>query len=109
MKCWAFAPTFVGMLTTPKKSGPAATLYVCTNFRSGVHSSCAARGSKSLLAELKAEALTRDLDVIIDTVVCLGHCEIGPNVRIAGGEILHGVTSKDIGAIIDRLHSVNAQ
>ena len=80
-------------------------IYVCTNFRTGMHSSCAARGSKKLLKQLQDLAERHPEEVIVEQIVCMGKCEKGPNIRIAGGEILNGVSSTDLPGIIDRVIS----
>ncbi len=80
---------------------PAQILYVCTNFRSGAHSSCAARGSRQVLATIKAAVLARGMDLKVEPIVCLGECDKGPNMRFAGREILNGVGPDDIDAILN--------
>ena len=76
-------------------------IFVCTNFRSGVHSSCAARGSKDIFKQLNALAKERSDDIVVEQIVCLGRCENGPNVRIAGQEIINSVSIDDLPSILD--------
>lgn len=94
-----------------QKTKPAkiyAKVYVCTNFRTGVHSSCAARGSKQLFKQLHDLAKERAEEIIVEQIVCLGKCEKGPNMRIAGGEIINGVGPDDLPKILDRVTSASA-
>ncbi len=76
-------------------------IYVCTNFRSGTHSSCGNRGSKQIFKELLDLSSERSTKIVVEQIVCLGQCEHGPNVRISGKEILNGVKTEDLSAIID--------
>ena len=80
-------------------------VYVCTNFRSGMHSSCAQRGSKQIFKQLLDLANERSPkigeEIIVEQITCLGQCEHGPNVRISGKEILNGVRTEDLSKIID--------
>ncbi|MDH5489235.1 MAG: (2Fe-2S) ferredoxin domain-containing protein [Rhodospirillaceae bacterium] len=79
------------------------TIFVCTNFRSGVHSSCAARGSKDIFKQLKKLAKEKSGDIVVEQIVCLGRCEEGPNVRIAGQKIINSVGIDDLPSILDAL------
>lgn len=79
-------------------------IYVCTNFRSGVHSSCAARGSKKILRALEKLVDERSENIIIEQIVCLGQCEHGPNLRVAGQEIINKVSIDDLPEIIDEIN-----
>ncbi|MDH5772468.1 MAG: (2Fe-2S) ferredoxin domain-containing protein [Rhodospirillaceae bacterium] len=78
-------------------------IFVCTNFRSGVHSSCAARGSKDIFKQLHKLAKQRSPEIVVEQIVCLGRCEEGPNVRIAGQEIINSVGTDDLPSILDAL------
>ncbi|MCK5545808.1 MAG: (2Fe-2S) ferredoxin domain-containing protein [Rhodospirillaceae bacterium] len=102
-------PHLSSMSKNSPKNPPAAKIYakiyVCTNFRAGVHSSCAERGSKQIFKQLCSLASERSpkigKEIIVEQIVCLGQCERGPNVRIAGKEIINGVRGEDLGAIVD--------
>ena len=88
---------------SPKNPPPAkiyAKIYVCTNFRSGTHQSCGTRGSKKIFKQLCDLAAESPEEIIVEQIVCLGQCERGPNVRVSGQEIINGVKSDDLGAII---------
>ncbi|MDG1207532.1 MAG: (2Fe-2S) ferredoxin domain-containing protein [Pseudomonadales bacterium] len=66
-------------------------VFVCTNHRKfSDQPSCAARGSESLLDFLKSEVSLRDLDVEVESSVCMGHCAKGPNIKISDGDFIHG-------------------
>ena len=80
------------------------TFVVCTNFRPFTHQpSCAQRGSKELANWLEAEIETRGLDAKIDRSVCLGHCPMGPNVRLLGEEFFHEATKERLIPLQDSL------
>ena len=65
--------------------------FVCTNHRKfSDQPSCAARGSELLLDFLKSEVSLRDLDIDVESSVCMGHCDKGPNIKLSAGEFLHG-------------------
>lgn len=71
---------------------------VCTNHRLGATAdSCGRRGGDRLLRALhdaNHAGLLPD-HTSIEAGPCLGHCAKGPNVRIVGGAILHGVEFDD--------------
>ncbi|MDH3335915.1 MAG: (2Fe-2S) ferredoxin domain-containing protein [Rhodospirillaceae bacterium] len=91
-------------MASKKTSQPKLpTIFVCTNFRSGVHSSCAARGSKDIFKQLKKLAKERSGDIAVEQIVCLGRCEHGPNIRIAGQDIVNSVGIDDLPSILDAL------
>ena len=56
-------------------------LTVCINVRKPPFASCGARGSLLLLEKLKQKSLP----IEIQTIACLGKCEIGPNARLSPG------------------------
>lgn len=85
-------------------------LVVCIKQRSSSSASCAGRGSLELLQQLEQTLKRRGLNVEVEKVHCLGRCTQGPNMRIAPGkDFFHGVTPKDVDAIIDQLVSYNAE
>lgn len=78
---------------------------VCTTHRFGPEaSSCGARGADAVLAALKRAA---DQGLLGDCTVrrgpCLGHCTQGPNARVVGGAMLHGLTAEDMGRVVAAL------
>ncbi len=73
-------------------------LFICVNWRGEEGSSCAARGSLELLAEL--ERLS-DGTVEIKRQKCLGFCEYGPNIRRDGTGIHCRVTKDNLAGILD--------
>lgn len=80
----------------------------CINFRpfSG-QPSCAYRGSKELADHLEAEIQRRDLNISLERIVCMGHCQRGPNFRVLGGEFVHEATEEKLDALLDRLASAD--
>ena len=75
---------------------------ICTHFRANPNNpSCAARGSKQVITALILAIAEKNLAISIEESPCLGFCEIGPNLRLMpGGEFFHGVSDKDLSAII---------
>ena len=75
---------------------------ICTHFRANPNSpSCAARGSKAVITALTHALAEKNMPICIEESPCLGFCEIGPNLRLMpGGEFFHGVSDKDLSAII---------
>ncbi len=84
------------------------TIVVCTNFRPFTNQpSCAHRGSKELADWLEGEIRERGLDVKIDRSVCLGHCPVGPNVRLLGQDFYHEATREKLVPLLDALESTD--
>lgn len=85
------------------------TLLVCVNQRFGFDKpSCGARGGEVILRLLREEAARRDLDIRIEPQICFGHCQEGPNVRLApGGRFWHGVSAADVADILDCVESLS--
>ena len=77
-------------------------ILICTNFRANPNNpSCAARGSKEVMATLLQELKQKNLPITVEESPCLGFCEIGPNLRLMpNGEFFHGVSDKELSAII---------
>ena len=75
---------------------------MCTNFRANPNNpSCAARGSKDIMAALLQELEQKNLPITVEESPCLGFCEFGPNLRLMpNGEFFHGVSDKELSAII---------
>jgi NADH:ubiquinone oxidoreductase subunit E len=77
-------------------------LLVCTNYRANQNSSsCAARGSKEILTELKLQLQREKVPIELEEIQCMGYCNVGPNLRlIPNGDIFHDVSAKKFGEII---------
>lgn len=75
-------------------------IIVCTNFRANPNNpSCAARGSKAVIATLKQEL--KSMPITVEESPCLGFCDIGPNLRLMpNGAFFHGVSVAELSAII---------
>jgi (2Fe-2S) ferredoxin len=64
-----------------KKSQPVATLFVCVNARNSGKPSCAERGARVLLDQLRAEAeANASEDLVVRASGCLKKCKKGPAV-----------------------------
>lgn len=75
---------------------------VCTHYRFGPRAqSCALRGSEDLLAALQQAVAEGRLAAEVEVGVCFGHCTIGPNVKIVGGPLLHGVAPHDVATVVE--------
>ena len=82
------------------------TIIVCTNFRPfTTQPSCAQRGSKELLDWLEDEIRERGLNCQVEQSVCLGHCPVGPNVRLLGGDFYHESTREKLIPLLDSLQN----
>ena len=77
-------------------------ILVCTNFRANPNNpSCAARGSKQVMAALVQELKQKNLLITVEESACLGFCDIGPNLRLLpNGEFFHGVSVTELTTII---------
>lgn len=73
-------------------------IIVCVNHRANPNQpSCAARGSKEIALRIEQEIARQGLPVELERIDCLGHCEQGPNLRLApNGRFFHRFDSKDI-------------
>ena len=60
-------------------------LTVCINVRKAPFASCGARGSRALHETLVREIRERNLPIEVQTIACLGKCDIGPNARLSPG------------------------
>jgi len=79
-------------------------IYVCTNHRKFSNQpSCAARGSESLLGFLQSEVSLRGLDVKVESSVCMGHCEKGPNIKLSAGDFVHGATQELANELLQKI------
>lgn len=80
------------------------TIVVCVNFRPfTTQPSCAQRGSEELADWLESEIEKRGLDAKVDRSVCLGHCPVGPNVRLLGAEFYHESTKEKLIPLLEAL------
>ena len=80
-------------------------LMICVNrrFRAD-EASCAARGSQALADALELGIQQRKIDIKIERSVCLGHCQIGPSIRLApGGRFILGKSMSEAEALLDEL------
>ncbi len=77
-------------------------ILVCTNYRVNPNNpSCAARGSKELLANLKQEFALQKVLIETENSQCMGFCEIGPNAHLVpNGSFIHKITLKKLQHII---------
>jgi NADH:ubiquinone oxidoreductase subunit E len=77
-------------------------LLVCTNYRANPNNpSCAARGSKEIMAKLTQQLQKKNVSIKVEEIQCLGYCNVGPNIRlIPNGEIFHEVSVKKFTEII---------
>lgn len=76
-------------------------IYVCTNLRiSG--SSCASQGAAAVIQALRAERGVQDGKVLVRESVCMGYCGEGPNVKILGGDFLHGAVPGDAATLVEQ-------
>jgi len=81
-----------------------AVIQVESNFNpNAVSKKGAYRGSKELADFLEDGIKERGLAITLKRSVCLGHCPVGPNVRIAGGEFIHHATKDKLMALLGRL------
>ena len=79
-------------------------VFVCTNTRplSG-QPSCGGRGSVALLDQLKSEIRLRKMDSEVHASVCMGHCEKGPNIKVAGQAVRHQMDAEGVLTLLDEL------
>ena len=77
-------------------------IVVCTNHRANPNNpSCGARGSEQVLAQLSLQLKIEKIQIPIETVQCLGYCNVGPNVRLVpNGRFFHQVTRESLKEII---------
>ena len=75
-------------------------LTVCINVRKPPFASCGERGSLVLLEKLRE----KNLPFEIQTIACLGKCEIGPNARLSpGNRWFHRIESAE--ALMEKLNA----
>jgi len=76
------------------------TIMVCIKRRFDHQPSCAARGSEALANQLEADIAACSAPVRVHRFACLGMCEEGPNMKVVGGDMFHGVTAEQLPAIL---------
>ncbi|MDW5416593.1 (2Fe-2S) ferredoxin domain-containing protein [Iodobacter sp. CM08] len=81
------------------------TITVCVNRRLSGQASCAARGSETLAQALENIALSQP-DLRIMRLPCMGACEEGPNVKVVGGDLYHGVTLAMLQKILQEMDAM---
>lgn len=76
-------------------------IFVCTNLRHA-GASCAGRveGGLAVLKALEAAAAGAGDTLEVKRSVCMGYCDVGPNVKILGGPYVHGAKPEDAPDII---------
>jgi NADH:ubiquinone oxidoreductase subunit E len=67
--------------------------------------SCVGGGAEMLLHLIRMGLANRGLTerVIVGWAACFGYCQHGPNLRIVGGDFLHGVTRDTLEEALDRI------
>ena len=82
-------------------------LTVCINVRKPPFASCGARGSLELYEALKRGIEERKLPVELQTIACLGKCDIGPNARLSpGNHWFHRISNAD--DVLKKLEELHA-
>lgn len=77
-------------------------IIACTNYRVNPNNpSCAARGSKAMIAALTQKLALENIPIIVEESLCLGFCQVGPNLRLVpNGAFFHEVSDKELSLII---------
>ena len=93
----------VNYSTHVTQASGSVTVLVCINERFHPSKpSCAARGSRELMAALRVRLAEADLAVEVRELLCFGRCERGPNIRVApGGAFFHEVDEAGLDDIIN--------
>jgi len=79
-------------------------IYICTNKAVALgRPSCGLRGSEQMMAGLQEEVIRRSLGVELEEITCLGQCNHGPSMRIAGGNFYLGGDPDKVSEIADWL------
>lgn len=88
-------------------------VFVCVNDRGRTRKSCADGKSKEIAVRLKEAAKARNFppgEVRVSQSLCLGLCELGPNVVLYPQRIwFKAVTLSDIDRILDTVEKVLKQ
>jgi (2Fe-2S) ferredoxin len=89
---------------SPKISPYKCHVFVCVNDRGGTRKSCADGNGKEIAVRLKEAAKARGFppgEVRVSQSLCLGLCELGPNVLIYPQRIwFQAVTMDDMDRIL---------
>ncbi len=95
------------MQTHNKPGTLSLEVLVCQTRRLGMQAQCCGkRGSPEVLDALRRLVDDGGLDVRVMESPCLGHCSVGPNVRIVGDALFHEVSEETLGTILERLRSL---
>ncbi len=79
-------------------------LYICTNKAVALgRPSCGLRGSEQMMVALQEEVTQRSLAIELEEITCLGQCNDGPSMRIAGGNFYLGGDPDKVSEIADWL------
>jgi NADH:ubiquinone oxidoreductase subunit E len=81
-------------------NGGMNAIMVCIKRRYGDQPSCAGRGSEALAIRLEQLIAERQCAARVHRFPCLGMCEVGPNMKVVGGDLFHHVTADDLPAIL---------
>ena len=78
---------------------------ICINRRFGSdRPACGSRGSEKLADAIEDGVRSRNIDVVVERIVCFGMCNTGPNMRLVpGGEFHKNVDTDQIDQILDML------
>ncbi len=93
-----------GLDRSPTTAPYRCHVFVCVNDRGGTRKSCADGNSKEIAVRLKEAVKARGFApgaVRVSQSLCLGLCELGPNVLLYPQRIwFHHVTPDDIDCIV---------
>jgi NADH:ubiquinone oxidoreductase subunit E len=78
---------------------------ICVNERPSARvPSCARRGSRAIAEAIERGIRERGIGLELERIYCFGHCERGPNMRLApGGRFWREVREEDVEDILDFL------
>ena len=80
---------------------------VCVNQMRGPRGKCCGQnGSLKIADRLEAGVRERGINVRVDRIVCLGKCDVGPNLRFVGGEFRHDLTLDDVPRLLDEFEKI---
>lgn len=83
--------------------GKPTKIYVCTEGKK-----CPKRGSKKVLAQLKAEVEQQASSLEVKGCGCLGTCKKGPSLVVTPDKVRYGRVKPEDGAEIVKAHSAGA-
>ena len=79
---------------------------VCVNKMRGPHGKCCGlSGSPEIAAAPKSGVQIQQLNVDVETIVCFGKWEDGPNLRIVGAEFRQHLTLEDVPSLLEEFES----